>query len=201
MATVDFYFDFVSPYSYLAHTQMADMLKRTNGEVVYKPILLGALHKIHDVQSPAFLPVKAQWVVKDCKLWANHYGVTLKWSKTFPFNSLFFQRAAAYVQKNLPEKLDLFVTATFKALWEDGLDPMNQEAIAAHIQSLDIDPQAVLAGTQQGEIKDVIKANTNEAKEIGLFGAPGFKIGEHVLFGQDRLIFVEAALKGELPNV
>lgn len=198
MATLTYYFDFVSPYTYLAQTQLPALLERTGSEIEYKPILLGALHKSHEMVSPAFIPAKASWLARDCKMWAKHYDVPMKWCKPFPFNSLFLQRAAAYVQQTQPELMGTFVNRTFQALWEEKLDSTDPQALGEFLQSLGLDAEAVLAATQQDEIKNVVKANTSEAKEVGLFGAPGFVVGEHVLFGQDRLHFVEAALNGQL---
>lgn len=201
MATLEYFFDFVSPYSYIAQTQLRGLVERTGATLAYRPILLGALHKSHEIASPAFVPAKAKWIAKDCALWAHHYNIPMQWSKSFPFNSLFLQRAVAWLQQQQPEKLDTFVDATFKALWEQGLNPTDVEAVAAHCANLGLDPQAMVSGTELPEVKEVVKLNTATAKELGLFGAPGFKVGEHVLFGQDRMHFVEAALNGTLPKV
>lgn len=200
MAILEYYFDFVSPYTYLAQTQLYGLIERTEAEVVYVPVFLGGLHQAHDMKSPAFIPAKAKYIAQDCRLWAHKYDVPMKWCKPFPFNSLFLLRAVAYLQKSQPEIVGQFVDATFKAIWEDRLDVTSQEALAQHIQSLGLDPQAILAGTQQDEVKEAIKANTQKAHEVGLFGAPGFKVGDHVLFGQDRMHFVEDALNGKLPS-
>ncbi len=201
MATLEYYFDFVSPYSYLAQTQLPALVSRTSADLVYRPMLLGALHKSHEMTSPAFIPAKAKWIAKDCVLWAHHYKVPMKWCKGFPFNSLFLQRAVVWLQQEQPAKVDEFVNGTFKALWEEGLNPNDVAAVSNHFVALGLDPQQVLAGTEDPAVKDVVKQNTATAKELGLFGAPGFIVGEHVLFGQDRLHFVEAALNGSLPKV
>ena len=75
--TLDFYFDFVSPYSYLAMTQLPSALSEQDVVINYKPVLLGALHQAQEMPSPAFIPNKAKWIYRDCHLWAKHYDVAL----------------------------------------------------------------------------------------------------------------------------
>jgi 2-hydroxychromene-2-carboxylate isomerase len=192
--TLDFYFDFVSPYSYLAVTQLPSVLANIPVNINYKPVLLGALHQAQDMPSPAFIPNKAKWIHRDCHLWAKHYNVPLKWPKQFPFNTLFLLRVCLYLQKTCAEKIPLFVEQTFLAIWQDGLDVNDEQAVAQHLTDIGFDVADILQGCQQQEIKQALKQTVADAHELGLFGVPAFKVGEDVFFGQDRLMFVKQAL-------
>lgn len=192
--TLDFYFDFVSPYSYLAMTQLPKALAGLDVEVNFKPVLLGALHQVQDMPSPAFIPNKAKWIHRDCHLWAQHYNVALTWPKQFPFNTMFLLRACLYIQQTAADKIPDFVEKTFNAIWQDSLDVNNEQAVAEHLTRIGFDVGDILAGCQQQEIKDGLKQTVADAHELGLFGVPAFKVGEDVFFGQDRLMFVQKAL-------
>ena len=192
--TLDFYFDFVSPYSYLAMTQLPKALAAYDVDINYKPVFLGALHHAQEMPSPAFIPNKAKWIHRDCHLWADHYQVPMSWPKQFPFNTIFLLRACLYIQQTQADKVPYFVEQTFNAIWQDGLDVNNEQAVAEHFIRLGFDVNDILAGCQQANIKDGLKQTVTDAHELGLFGVPAFKVGSDVFFGQDRLMFVQKAL-------
>ena len=192
--TLRFYFDYVSPYSFLAQTQLKALQERTGCEIQLVPVFLGGLHQANDVKSPAFVPAKAKWIYRDCHLWAEHYGVTLNWCKHFPFNSIFLLRATLYLQKNDPEKALSFMHDTFNAIWQNGLNVNDQQQVAEHVESLGLDPQQIMAGTSDEAIKSQLKENGELAFEKELFGLPAYEVDESTYFGQDRLLFVEKAL-------
>jgi len=192
--TLEFYFDFVSPYSYLAMPQLLKIQAEQEAQISYKPVLLGALHQAQDMPSPAFIPNKAKWIYRDCHLWAEHLNVSLAWPNQFPFNTMFLLRTALYLQQNQPEKLAQFVEQTFNAIWQNGLDVNDEQAVQLHLQSLGLDVADVMQGCQQQAVKDALKNSVKNAHELGMFGLPAFKVGEDVFFGQDRLMFVEKAL-------
>ena len=192
--TLDFYFDFVSPYSYLAMTQLPAILANHSVKIQYKPVLLGALHQAQDMPSPAFIPNKANWIHRDCHLWAEHYKVPLAWPNQFPFNTLFLLRACLYLQHTAADKVAVFVEKTFEAIWRDGLDVNNEQAVGQHLSNIGLDAMEILNGCQQQEIKQALKQTVADAHGLGLFGVPAFKVGDDVFFGQDRLMFVEQAL-------
>ncbi|EAT12605.1 2-hydroxychromene-2-carboxylate isomerase [Bermanella marisrubri] len=195
MAQLGFYFDFVSPYSYLAQTQIRKLNIDADYTIDYQPVLLGVLHESQGIKSPAFVPAKAQWIFRDCHLWANHYGVPLQWNSQFPFNTLFLLRVVLWMKENHADKVADFIHGTFDALWQQGLNPKDENAIRSHIESYGVDVDAVQAGTQEPHIKQALKDQLNVAKKLGMFGLPAFTVGEEVFFGQDRLMFVENALE------
>ncbi len=197
--SVAFYFDYVSPYSYLAQTQLPKICEKTGATIEYVPMLLGALHKAVENKSPAFLPAKAKWIFQDCVTWAQHYNLPIKWHPKFPFNTIPLLRATIWLQQTSPEKVANFVELTFRALWEEGLDVTNPLAMSEHFVRCGVDVEALQAGVQQESVKGTLKNNMDQAVEKGFFGAPGFIVDGRVFFGQDRLQFVEAALDGTLP--
>lgn len=192
--SLEFYFDFVSPYSYLAITQLPQALSAYDVEIQYKPVFLGALHQAQDMPSPAFIPNKAKWIYRDCHLWANHYDVPLKWPKQFPFNTMFLLRTCLYLHKTQPDTLARFVEKTFYAIWQNGLDVNNEADVQQHLQELGLDVTDILQGCQQQEIKLALKQSVEDAHQLGLFGVPAFKVNDDVFFGQDRLLFVQQVL-------
>ncbi|MGR6874797.1 2-hydroxychromene-2-carboxylate isomerase [Pseudomonas sp. HK3] len=192
--TLDFYFDFVSPYSYLALAQLPKAIAGLDVQVNYKPVLLGALHQAQDMPSPAFIPNKAKWIHRDCHLWAEHYHLPLQWPKQFPFNTLFLLRTCLYLQQTQPQDMPIFIEKTFNAIWQEGLDVNSEQAVAEHLTNIGLDVNAILAGCQQSAVKEALKQTVADAHELGLFGVPAFKVGDDVFFGQDRLMFVKNAL-------
>lgn len=192
--TLTFYFDYVSPYSFLAQSQLAALKQRTGCEIQFVPAFLGGIHKSQEVKSPAFIPAKAKWIYRDCHLWANHYGITLNWCKQFPFNSIFLLRATLVVQQQNPDRVFDLVTGMFNEIWQNQLDVNDPQAVAAALSKLGFDPQALLDGTAQADIKQALLDNGETAVAKGLFGLPAFEVDDDIFFGQDRLLFVEQAL-------
>ena len=84
----DFYFDFVSPYSFLAHKEIKRLEKKAFVKVQYKPILLGGLHNLHGIKAPAFIPSKAKFMIRDCKLFSEKLNIKFKFNSFFPINTL-----------------------------------------------------------------------------------------------------------------
>lgn len=194
-AKLRFYFDYVSPYSFLAQTQLSKLQQETQCDIELVPVFLGGLHQANDVKSPAFVPAKAKWIYRDCHLWADHYGVTLKWCKHFPFNSIFLLRATIYLQQQSSEKAQSFMHDTFNAIWQDGLNVNDQQQVADYIQSQGLNPQEILTGTSDEAIKQALKNNGELAVKKELFGLPAYEVNEQTFFGQDRLLFVKNALE------
>ena len=79
----EFYFDFISPYSFIAHKEIQKLEKRESIKIKYKPILLGGLHNLHNIKAPAFIPAKAKFMIRDCKLIAERNKIKFKFNSTF----------------------------------------------------------------------------------------------------------------------
>ena len=192
--SVDFYFDYGSPTSYLAFTQMPGVAKRTGATVNYLPILLGAVFQATSNRSPVEVAAKGKWMQGDLLHFAERYQVPYKWNPHFPLNTLALMRGATYAAREgflLP-----YSDAIYKAVWADGLNMGDPAVVGKVLQGAGIDAQKVAAATQEQAVKDALKDATQQAVARGLFGAPTFFVGERMHFGQDRLPYVEELLRG-----
>jgi 2-hydroxychromene-2-carboxylate isomerase len=195
--TLEFYFDYGSPYSYLADTQVEAIATRTGATLARKPMLLGGVFKSTGNHSPAELPQKSAWSAFDMPLWARHYGVPFQRNPFFPVNTLALMRGAAAAQ--LDGSFDRFHPAIFKAMWVDGRNLNDMKEVAAVLAGAGLDAQKFGNRIQEQDVKDRLKATTDEAVARGVFGAPTSFVDDKMFFGNDRLPFVELALKGDLP--
>ncbi len=191
MRRVDFYFDLSSPYSYLAATQMRALGERTEAEVAWKPMVLGAVFKTVGNEMPARVPQKARWMSHDLERWAAHYGVPFRMSSHFPTNAIKAMRLILVDEaKAAPVAL-----AGFAAMWAEDRDLTSDAELRRIAAAGGLDPAAALAAIEDPKIKERLRANTDEAVARGAFGAPTFLVGDELFWGNDRLPFVEAALR------
>ncbi len=184
--TIEFFFDISSPYSYLAATQIDRLGQRAGAPVRWRPFLLGGVFKSTGNQPPAVLPARVPYLLEDLKRWAAHYGVPFQFPSIFPMNSLHAMRALVTLEDAaVPEA----AMGLFTAYWVDNHDLTRPEVLA---NVLGEEP-VVLA--MRPEIKQELRQSTEEAIARGAFGAPTIFVGEQMFFGNDRLPFVEAAVR------
>jgi 2-hydroxychromene-2-carboxylate isomerase len=194
--TLEFYFDYGSPYSYLADTQVEAIAQRTGATLVRKPMLLGGVFKATGNHSPAELPQKSAWSGFDMPMWARHYGVPFQRNPFFPVNTLALMRGAAAAQ--LDGLFERYHPAVFKAMWVEGRNLNDMKEVVAVLTAAGLDAGKFGARIQDQDVKDRLKATTDEAVARGVFGAPTCFVDKMMFFGNDRLPFVELALKEEL---
>ena len=200
MARVEFFHDLVSPYSYLAYGRVNQMCEEHGAELVLRPMLLGAVHKAVGLQAPIEIKSKGRYQVRDIHRWAEHYGLPMKFPDPFPFRTLKTMRAAVVLEGD--GDLEQFTREAFNLYWEEGGAPKGFEAadedgpLREVSRRIGRDPEEVLEKASSGEAKEALKSATAEAIERGVFGAPAFFVGDEMFWGNDRLHFVEAALKG-----
>ena len=192
--TVEFYFDVGSPASYLAWTQLPKLCAEKGANLVFKPMLLGGVFQATGNASPAAVPAKGRYTTIDFQRYARRYNVLFSSNPHFPINTLNLMRAVIGVQIRQPERFQVFLAAIFKAMWVDTLDLNLPELTAATIVEAGFSLEEVQALTNDPEIKNALKANTDEALNRGVFGAPTMFVGDEMFFGQDRLDFVREAL-------
>ncbi|MDH1256955.1 MULTISPECIES: 2-hydroxychromene-2-carboxylate isomerase [Pseudomonas] len=193
--TVEFYFDLGSPTTYLAHTQLAKICADTQSELIYIPMLLGGVFKATGNASPAMIPAKGRYMFQDLDRFAKRYGVQLRFNPHFPINTLILMRAVTGMQMRQPQRFAEFVDCLFRALWVEGRNLNDPQVIAAVLPENGFDPQEIMALTNDESVKAALKENTEAAIKRGVFGAPSMFIGDQLFFGQDRLDFVEEALR------
>ena len=194
--TLEFYFDYGSPYSYLADTQVEAIAKRTGATLVRKPMLLGGVFKSTGNASPMTVELKSKWSATDLPMWARHYGVPFQRNPFFPVNTLALMRGAAAAQ--LDGVFEQYHPAMYKAMWVDGRNLNDIKEVVAVLAAAGLDAQKIGNRIQDQDVKDRLKATTEEAVARGVFGAPTSFVDGMMFFGNDRLPFVEMALKGEL---
>jgi 2-hydroxychromene-2-carboxylate isomerase len=191
---VEFFFDVGSPTTYLAWTQLPALCAQAGAELVYRPMLLGAVFQATGNASPAAVPAKGRYMNDDMVRFARRYGVPLAMNPHFPINTLTLMRGAAGAQLRAPERFEAYLRGAFKAMWIDGLN-MNDPAVAAKaLVAAGFDPAEVMAWANDADVKAALRATTEEAVARGVFGAPTMFVGSEMFFGQDRLEFVREAL-------
>ena len=181
---IDFYFDVISPYSYIAHKKIQKIKKNQKTIFIYKPILLGGLHNLAGIKAPAFNKYKMKNMQTDCELVSKKNDISFIWNSKFPINSLSIMRGYISVDNNQKEKyLDIF----FNAYWRDNLDLSSEQEFSKLLDALEIDNNIFFDKITQQSIKDTLKQFTNDAFEKEVFGAPTFIVNNKIFWGQDRL--------------
>jgi 2-hydroxychromene-2-carboxylate isomerase len=192
--TVEFFFDFGSPSTYLAWTQLPALCAKAGAQLQYRPMLLGGVFQATGNASPIQVPAKGRYTLLDFQRFARRYGVPLEFNPYFPINTLTLMRGAIGLQLRQPERFEAYLDAIFKAMWQDKRNLGDPAVLAATLDAAGFDPQALLALVGDQEVKDALKASTEEAVKRGVFGAPTCFVGNEMFFGQDRLDFVAEAL-------
>jgi 2-hydroxychromene-2-carboxylate isomerase len=196
---VEFYYDLVSPYSFLAYGQLRRICEENGATLVLRPMLLGAVHKEAGIKAPVESKLKARYQARDIRRWAEYYGVPLTFPDPFPFRTLKTMRAAVFLRER--NELVAFTTAAFALYWEEGGAPkgfqeVDEDApISAVAGRIGADPEEVLEGAASPDAKQGLRDATSGALQRGVFGAPAFFVGDEMFWGNDRLHFVEAALQ------
>lgn len=192
--TVEFFFDFGSPTTYLAHTQLPRLARESGARLVYRPMLLGGVFKATGNASPVTVPAKGRWMGQDIARWAARYEVPFAFNPHFPVNTLTLMRGAIGLQMRQPDAFERYVDAVFDAMWVHPRNLGDAAEIAAVLQPLGLDADAFAALVGDAQVKAALVATTEEAVARGVFGAPTCFVGGQMHFGQDRLDFVRDAL-------
>tara|TARA_A100001011_G_scaffold398864_1_gene504882 strand:+ start:3376 stop:3963 length:588 start_codon:yes stop_codon:yes gene_type:complete len=185
-----FYFDFVSPYSFIAHKLLKRVIQKSSLKIEYKPILVGGLHNLNGIKAPAFIPSKARFMIRDCKMVAENNKIKFKFNSYFPIKSVNLMRGV-FVSAEDNFK-NYYIDKIFDAVWQDGLNMNDQNIIDKILKNLGVNPTTFSLRTSSQSIKDQLKRKTNEAYELGIFGAPTFLVNNKIFWGQDRLEYALA---------
>jgi 2-hydroxychromene-2-carboxylate isomerase len=192
--TIEFWFDFGSPTTYLAQTQLPRLARETGAQLIYKPMLLGGVFKATGNASPVSVPAKGRWMNRDIARWAARYGVPLAFNPHFPINTLTLMRGATGLQmRQSPDAFTRYVDAVFDAMWVQPRNLGDAGEVAAVLAKAGVDAEAFAALTADPEVKAALVAQTEQAVARGVFGAPTCFVGDEMFFGQDRLEFVREA--------
>jgi len=181
---IDFYFDVISPYSYIAHKKIQKIKESQKVIFNYKPILLGGLHNLAGINAPAFNKYKMKNMQSDCELVSKKNNISFVWNSKFPINSLSIMRG--FISLNETQKDD-YLNTFFDAYWKDNLDLSSEREFSELLGSLKIDSKIFFEKIKQQSIKDDLKKLTSDAFEKEVFGAPTFIVNNKIFWGQDRL--------------
>ena len=184
--SIDFYFDFISPYSYLAHKKIKAIREKKDVNFVYKPILVGGLHNLQGITAPAFIQPKLKHMISDCNLIAKKEKTDFTWNSKFPTNSLNIMRGYLFINNKIKE---LYLDKMFDANWKDNLDTSNEKILKKILEKCDISLANFLEGIKDAKIKDKLKTVTKKAHDNNIFGVPTFVVNNKIFWGQDRLEF------------
>ena len=192
---VDFYFDVGSPAAYIAWQRLPALCAEAGAAIDYRPMLLGGVFQATGNQSPLNIPAKGRYVMEDLERFARRYGVTFRHNPFFPINTLMLMRGAIGLQMREPARMIPYVDAVYRAIWAEGRDMNDPGAVAGVLQAAGFDPAGVLALASDPQVKERLKAATQEAVARGVFGAPTFFVDGLMYWGQDRLDFVKEQLE------
>ena len=181
---IDFYFDFISPYSYLAFKKIKSLQNKEQINFNYKPILLGGIHNLGGVIAPAFNERKMKNMKNDCELIAKKNNIDFKWNNNFPINSLYLMRGYIFIEN---EKKEKFFEICFDAYWKENLDISQNINLNKILDKCNINQENFHNGIKDQKIKNELKELTNKAFKLDVFGAPTFLINDKPFWGQDRL--------------
>ncbi|WP_372661054.1 2-hydroxychromene-2-carboxylate isomerase [Hydrogenophaga sp.] len=192
--SVEFFFDFGSPTAYLAYTQLPDIAKNADAQLVYRPMLLGGVFKATGNTSPAAVAAKGRWMNTDLPRWAKRYCVPFNFNPNFPINTLTLMRGAVGMQMHQPQEFERYIKTVFKAMWVLPRNLGDVSELEGVLSEAGFDTAAFTAMVGDSAVKAQLVANTEEAVSRGVFGAPTCFVDGHIFFCQDRLDFVHEAL-------
>ncbi|MBV1887560.1 MAG: 2-hydroxychromene-2-carboxylate isomerase [Parvibaculaceae bacterium] len=197
MTQVDFIFDFASPNAYFCHKVLPQIAARTGARFNYVPTLLGGLFKLTGNQAPmiAFggIPNKMAYEQLETVRFLNDHKLTdFKLNASFPINTLLIMRGLIAAE-NAGVK-DTYIDVVLKGMWEDDQKMDDPAVVLSVLNAGGLDGEALLAATQDPDVKAKLIDNTQAAADRGAFGIPSFYVGEELFFGKDRLAQVEAAI-------
>tara|TARA_Y100000591_G_C21792005_1_gene677105 strand:+ start:675 stop:1262 length:588 start_codon:yes stop_codon:yes gene_type:complete len=191
--SLEFYFDFISPYSFIAHKDILKIKANFSINIIYKPILLGGLHNLHGITAPAFIPAKAKHMIRDCKLLSDKKDIKFKFNSYFPIKTLNLMRGVLIADEdNYKED---YINEIFEAIWGDGLNLNDQNIIDKILKNMGVNPKTFFLRSTTEVIKTNLKKITKEAFLKGIFGAPTFVVRDKIFWGQDRLEFALNEIK------
>lgn len=195
---IDFYYDVVCPYAYLASTQIAALTEKTQAPLHYRPILLGGVFReISAPQVPmdAMPESKRRMNQRDLKRWAEHFEVPLNFPASHP------QRTVEAMRCVVASPDPIATTeALFRGYWVEGKDVTDRDVLRSILVSAGQNAGLILDRIDSPAVKEQLKKNTASAVSAGVFGVPAFVVNGELIWGQDRLHFVEKLALGWSPR-
>ncbi|MFO0549705.1 MAG: 2-hydroxychromene-2-carboxylate isomerase [Polyangiaceae bacterium] len=196
-STIDFYFDLVCPYAYLASLSVDAMAARAGASLRYKPVLLGGVFRaIGAADNPARLmpEPKQRYGAVDLARWAERAGVALRFPENHPRRTVLALRALLATGE-----IERATRVLYAAYWQRGEDLEDPTVVRAALDGAGLDGAAAVERAGSPEIKQALIGRTDEAVKAGVFGVPAFVVNGQLFWGQDRMDFVELAARAREP--
>ena len=196
MPKVDYYLTLASPYAYMGHTRFVDLSKKMKASVTIKPVDMGFIFsKTGGLPLGKRSPARQAYRFQELERWRQHLNIPLILKpKFFPVNDL--QASAMVIAADLKGKngIDL-AGACLRAVWAEERNIAAPDTLVSIANDLGMDGAELLTQSGSAEVAQVFERNSQDALGIGVFGAPTYAVGEQLFWGQDRLSFLEHALK------
>ena len=194
--TLEFYFDYISPYSHIANAAVKQLKERTGAAVEIRPMFLGAIMQNTGNRPPGMVPAKGAYMMKDLDRCAARYGLSVRMNPHFPMVNTRGLLRATIGMAGDPAEQQRFIDACFRYMWETpvALNPGEDASVQAMCEAEGFDFAEIQRLAEDEANKAAMKANTDTAIARGAFGSPTFFVGDEMFFGHDRLDFAEEAL-------
>ena len=187
MKVIDFYFDFASPYGYVAATQIDKLADDLGVRAVWHPILLGVVFKTTRMSATALQPLRKEYFFHDIQRLGRFYSLVIKIPSVLPVNALIASRIYYWMAETSPDQAKNFALLLFDLYWQQDRDIGQIEHTVAAAKSMGFSEQDVMQGSQSDASKQKLRQETNLAIEKGVFGSPFFLFGNEPFWGCDRL--------------
>ena len=182
--SIKFYYDFSSPYTYIAHKKIREVQKKSSIKFIYCPMLLGGLHKLAGITANAFIKNKNEFMRRDCEMVSKKLKIDFKFNEYFPISSLNLMRGSLVTSKDI---LDKYIDCFFDAYWKDNINLSDNEIFKNKLEDLGINVDNFLKNIGNKETKEKLIKLTQDAYNKRIFGAPTFICNNKIFWGQDRL--------------
>lgn len=197
VAPIDFYFDFGSPYAYLASERIDQLAAGHGRAVTWRPILLGVVFKLTGMTPNMHQPLRGPYLLHDTQRCARLHGIPYAIPARMPLNGLAASRVYYWLADHDPDQAKALARAVFRAHWVEGKNPETAAEVGDLARAtLGLDPAVVVEGARQPAAKDRLKVETDGAIARGVFGAPFFFIENEPFWGADRLDMIDHWLAG-----
>ena len=189
--TLDFYFDYSSPYGYLGSTQIEALAKKHQRVVSWQPILLGAIFKINGQAPLTSIPLKGDYALMDFARSARETNIQFQQPSTFPIGAVAASRATYWLSEHadsqLSNKTAAFVHALFKAYYQDNLDISQTAVVLNAAEAVGITRAELETALASQAVKDRLRVAVESAVSCGVFGSPMILVDDEPFWGHDRL--------------
>lgn len=200
MASVEFFYDYSSPWTYLAFTKIDGLCRKYNADLQWRPFLVGGVFNTVNPSVYEFrekgVPAKQHYMAKDMSDWARYYGLKIVMPPSvFPVNSVKALRGALVALEH-PGKFLPYSYRVFETYWGEDQDISQDEVLRKIVAAVGLDEEEYFDKIKRQDYKDRVRANTDAVIERGGFGTPTIYVnGDSMFFGNDRLVLVEEELK------